>query len=342
MKSLGITENKLLLNPVSEQDFDVAKCIKKFEFHPSIISIKKHVQVEIKFEYLPITEEEMDKHIMALNSKKNGGCIPTKLLKEMHHIVRKPLTDVWNEEVINSKTFSPKLKLGDITPVFKALQNTLKKNYRPITVLIVVSKLFEKIMDQQSNEYMDKYLSKYLCGYRKKYNCQVAMVPMIERWKKARDNKEHAGGVLMDLSKAFDTINHELLVAKLHAYGFSMGALNIVYSYLSNRWHRTKIDGSFSTWKQILSGVPQGSVNGPKWFNIYLNDFFFLFLDTSTDVCNIADDSTPYASHVDLSTLLHNLEGDVASAILWFDANYMMLNQPKCHFLIASHSPEQL
>ena len=73
----------------------------------------------------------------------------------------------------------------------------------------------------------------------------------------------------------------------------------------------------------------------------YLNDFFFLFLDSSTDVCNIADDSTPYACNADLSTLLHNLEGDVASAILWFDANYMMLNQPKCHFLIASHSPEQ-
>ena len=71
VKSLGITENKLLLNPVSEQDFDVAKCIKKFEFHPSIISIKKHVQVELKFEYLPITEEEMEKKITALDSKKN-------------------------------------------------------------------------------------------------------------------------------------------------------------------------------------------------------------------------------------------------------------------------------
>ena len=123
----------------------------------------------------------MEKQIAALDSKRNGGCIPTKLLKEMCHIVKKPLTEIWNEEIIKNKTFSSKLKLGDITPVFKALQNTVKKNYRPITVLIVVSKLFEKIMDQQSNEYMEKYLSKYLCGYRKKYNCQVAMVPMIER-----------------------------------------------------------------------------------------------------------------------------------------------------------------
>ena len=144
----------------------------------------------------------------------------------------------------------------------------MKKNYRPITVLVVVSKLFEKIMDKQSNDYMEKFLSKYLCGYRKNFNCEVAMVPMIESWKKARDNGEHAGGILMDLSKAFDTINHGLLIAKLHAYGFSMNALKIAHSYLSNRWHRTKIDGTYSTWKQILSGVPQGSVNGPKWFNI--------------------------------------------------------------------------
>ena len=76
------------------------------------------------------------------------------------------------------------------------------------------------------------------------------------------------GGVMMDLSKAFDTINHELFIAKLHAYGFSRNALKIVHSYLSDRWHRTKIDGSYSSWKEILSGVPQGSVNGPKWFKM--------------------------------------------------------------------------
>ena len=340
MKSLGITENKLLLNPVAEKDLDVDRCIIKFESHPSIIIIRRHVEVEAMFDFTLITAEDIDEQIGLLDIKKNGGCIPTKMLIECRDIVCKPLADIWNTELIKNQTFSAKLKLGDITPIFKTLQNTMKKNYRPITVLIVVSKMFERIMDKQTNEYMEKFLSKYLCGYRRNYSCQTAMVPMIENWKMARDKGEHAGGVMMDLSKAFDTINHELFIAKLHAYGFSRNALKIVHSYLSDRWHRTKIDGSYSSWKEILSGVPQGSVNGPKWFNIYLNDLFFLFLNT--EACNIADDTTPYACDADLPTLLANLESDAASAILWYDANYMKSNQTKCHFMIASPTPEQL
>ena len=140
----------------------------------------------------------------------------------------------------------------------------------------------------------------------------------------ARDKGEYAAGVLLDLSKAFDTINHELLIAKMYAYGFSIDALKIVHSYLHDRWHRTKIDGTYSTWKKILQGMPQGSVNGPKWFNIYLNDLFFLFVNT--EVCNIADDTTPYACDADLGALLQNLESDSASALLWFDAIYKKPN----------------
>ena len=109
---------------------------------------------------------------------------------------------------------------------------------------------------QMGGNFIKNILSKYLCGYRKKYNCQTAMVAMIERWKMARDKGEYAAGVLLDLSKAFDTINHELLIAKMYAYGFSIDALKIVHSYLSDRWHRTKVDGSLSTLKKILRGMP--------------------------------------------------------------------------------------
>ena len=164
------------------------------------------------------------------------------------------------------------------------------------------------------------------------------MVHMIEKMKMARDEGGHAGGILMDLSKAFDTINHELLIAKLHAYGFSYNALELVHSYLSNRWHRTKINGSFSAWAQIFCGMPQGSVKGPKWFNIYLNDLFYVF--DNTEVCNIADDTTPFACSKDIRTLITNLESDAGSAVIWYDANYMKLNLIKCHFIISSNSAE--
>ena len=155
--SLGITENKLLLTSVPETDIDVEKCIKKFESHPSIINIKRHVQIDVRFDYSPITYKEIENEISALNPKKNGGCISTKLLKEICPMVCKPLANIWNTQLIKNKTFSGKLKLGDITPVFKALESTLKKNYRPITVLIVVSKIFEKIMDKQANDFIESF-----------------------------------------------------------------------------------------------------------------------------------------------------------------------------------------
>ena len=144
----------------------------------------------------------------------------------------------------------------------------------------------------------------------------------------------------MDLSKAFDTINHKLLIAKLHAYGFNRNALMIIMDYLSDRLHRTRINTACSSWLLLLSGVPQGSVFGPLLFNIFINDLFLIFHQTNT--CNFAHDTTLYACDTNLKNMLQRLEHDLILAIDWFECNYMKLNEDKCHLLIPGKNIEHM
>ena len=129
------------------------------------------------------------------------------------------LQEPFNEPLSNCN-FPDKQKLADITPVLKRKNPLDKSNYRPVSFLPPISKICEKLLQKQINNYIENILSPYLCGYKKVYSTHHALICLAEKWKKILDKKGFCGAVLLHLSKAFDTIDHELLVTKLHTYGF--------------------------------------------------------------------------------------------------------------------------
>ena len=167
-----------------------------------------------------------------------------------------------------------------------------KTNYRPVSILSTVSKIYERILYRQVEIIFDEILSIYQCGFRKEFSSQHCLIVMLEKWKQSIDMGGCAGALLTDLSKAVYCLSHELLIAKLDAYGYSYNALKLIFSYLSNRSQRVKVNSSYSSWAEIKCGVPQGSILEPLLFNIYLCD---LFLFVTPNIANYADDNTPYA-----------------------------------------------
>ena len=140
---------------------------------------------------------------------------------------------------------------------------------------------------------MENDLSPYLFGFQKAHNTERCLNAMLENRKIALDCKKQVGAVLTDLSKAFDCLTHDLLIAKFEAYGFNKEAVTVIQDYLSNRSQRTKGNSKYSSCRNIKDGVPQGSILGPLLFNIFLNDIFFV---KDLKITNYADDNIPYAT----------------------------------------------
>ena len=343
--NLEIKENRYLLNYNYSDQGEVENIISKFKYHPSILLIRTKVNLGENLTFNEVTEEEVLNLLKQVNGKKATTFqnIPCKALNQNAEVCAPVLTNIFNTQIIRGLLFPDMAKNADIIPIFKRDKKKKKdatdvQNYRPVSVLPSTSKVFERIIQSQIAEFVSNKLSPYLCGYRKGFSAQHALISLIEHWRSTLDRKGYAGAVLMDLSKAFDCINHELLLAKLNAYGFSIEAIKLIKSYLSNRKQRVKINTSFSSWSELLTGVPQGSVLGPLLFNIYLNDLFWI--NEQTEVCNLADDTTFFSGDVELNVLLKRLEHDSVLAIEWFESNYMKMNTDKCHLILAGHKHE--
>ncbi len=212
----------------------------------------------------------------SLNSRKRCGYDgqPPCLLKLGAPILRFTLLPILNN-AIEQNVFPTYLKYAEVTPLFTKDDKMNKEQYRPISVLLCQSKVFEGIMVDQLMQFMNGKLSDLLLAYRKDYSTQHVLLHAIEEWKVALDNGQHVCVVLMDLSKAFDAIPHGLLLTKLYTYGISKDVCKMIRSYLINRMQRVKLDDVRSSWKSIVRGVPQGSQAGPRIFNIFLNDLFY-------------------------------------------------------------------
>ena len=321
---------------VDDIEDPVARTVEKYKNHPSIRLIKENYRnTNNTFHFENVSVKDIEKELKNLLSSKaaQDTDIPTKVIKPNIDIFTPILSDEFNKSLALG-IFPSSMKLANITPVFKKDDRTDKSNYRPISILPNLSKVFEKCIYNQLSIFFEKVLSKYQCGFRKDFSAQHCLLKLLEQWKESVDQGLVFGALLTDLSKAFDCLSHELLIAKLSAYGMEDSAVRFVSDYLTNRKQRTKIGNNYSSWRDVLFGVPQGSILGPLLFNIYLCDLFLLVCNI--DVASYADDTTPYVTGDNIESTVRQLEQAAKLLFQWFSDNQMKGNEDKCHVLIST------
>ena len=305
----------------------VLDAIKKYENHPSILKIRSKSKSSQEFHFKKVTEKQVYEIISKLDSsKKTGGPISNKILKSSVNVICPYITEIINLSIQNC-TFPDKLKLAEITPVPKTADSQCIWDFRPISILPAISKIFEKVLCNQLTAYFETLFCNLLCGFRKGHSTQDALLQLLRSWQKRLDEGNIVGTILMDLSKAFDCLPHDLIIAKCAAYGVDFKSLSLLSDYLSNRYHRVKIGCRFSDWLLFIIGVPQGSILGPLLFNIFLNDIF-LFLQEAS-ICNFADDNSLYVHARSLVEVIQTLEAETINVLEWFKFNSIAANPAK-------------
>lgn len=286
----------------------------------------------------PTDQEEIFRIIMKMPSKKSCGYdgISSKLLKSIANQISYPLAIAINKSLENGEVPN-NLKIAKVVPIYKSKDNQVFSNYRPISLLPNLSKILEKVMYKRIYNYFINmkilYPSQY--GFRKDHSTVHAITELINDILNGFENKQWTLGVFLDLSKAFDTIDHDILLQKLSHYGIRGVALEWVKSYLSERKQYVEFMGVSSNQQSMICGVPQGSVLGPLLFIIYTNDLSSVTEHSKSIL--YADDSNIFKTGNNLRLLFRDVNKDLDNVAEWFKANKLSLNVAKTHYMLFQH-----
>ena len=259
--------------------------------------------------------------------------IPVNIMKQSIINIATPLSDIINLSMCTG-IFPDSLKIAKVRPIFKGGDKDALCNYRPISVLPSFSKIFEKVIYKRLMEYISSksILNNNQYGFRKNHSTYMAILDMHEKISAAIDNNEYSIGIFIDLAKAFDTIDHDILIAKLQHYGVRGVALSWFYSYLHDRKQYVYVNDASSCLNNVTRGIPQGSILGPLLFILYVNDI--VNSSTLLNFILFADDTNLFHSGQNLATLTHAVNGELIKVSNWFRSNKLSLNVKKTNYII--------
>ena len=283
----------------------------------------------------PVTSQEIVAEINHLDSTKSTGpfSIPIDILKLIKDIISKPLEIIFNSSLSNG-IVPDKFKIAKIIPVQKKGSTLKSNNYRPISLLSVFNKLLEKIMFKRISNFINKYniLHREKFGFRSKHSTMHAILGITDRIQRAVEDGCYSCGIFLDLSKAFDTVNHNILQRKLEYYGIKGVAHNWFKSYLDNRKQFVSIGNNTSELLNVSCGVPQGSVLGPLLFLSYIND-----IQNCTSVFDIhlcADESNLFYADKNLRAVETTVNNQISCVFEWLCTNKLSFNVEKSNNII--------